>query len=97
MRLTWMLNALLSVILKMAKQRKQWFQDNLPKVEGDKFPDEGDTFLCKCGLLMEFVEVGGDEGSGFTCHSCDNQLWCLLDETKMTDKYDKEHYVWEWT
>ena len=86
-------------ILKMAneKSRQHWLMKELPKVEGDKFPNEGDTFNCKCGLLMEFVEVGGDDGSGFTCASCDEQLWCIIDETKMTDKYDKEYYIWERT
>ena len=75
--------------------RKEWKIKDLPKVEGDDFPDEGDTFKCVCGLLMEFVVLGGDEGSGFQCNSCDSQLWCYLDESKMTDRYDKEAYRWE--
>jgi len=79
----------------MAKKRKEWKREDLPKIQDDKFPDEGDTLKCDCGLLMEFVVLGGDDGCGFSCNSCDNQLWCYVDESKMADRYDKESYFWE--
>lgn len=60
---------------------KDWTGLRLPK-DGETFPAEGDVMDCnECRQRMKYTVLGGEEGAGFVCHDCDNQVWCYLDES----------------
>lgn len=52
---------------------KLWKREELSIKE--PFPELGDSMRCKCGHMMEYINLGYPEGELFVCDICENEVF----------------------